>query len=198
MQATNCSLRMRDSVATDCLAATCGNATLEVYARPGGDPGTGDELVPVEAEPAPGRFATRMRHAAAMVAVAAASRGFCPGQPTRQKPLTPRWPRRAGRSAADLRRRFGGKFDLVEPALARMGARFHFTGVNIQPASRWCLGVAAKRATRSSRAKLRSSACRQSVSSAVTFLLFATPCWLRWRQLGVRRALCAGAAGRRL
>ena len=26
-----------------------------------------------------------------------------------------------------------GKFDLVEPALARMGAQFHFTGVRIQP-----------------------------------------------------------------
>ena len=26
-----------------------------------------------------------------------------------------------------------GKFDLVEPALARVGARFHFTGVRIQP-----------------------------------------------------------------
>ena len=26
-----------------------------------------------------------------------------------------------------------GKFDLVEPALARLGARFHFTGVRIQP-----------------------------------------------------------------
>ena len=26
-----------------------------------------------------------------------------------------------------------GKFDLVQPALARAGARFHFTGVRIQP-----------------------------------------------------------------
>ena len=26
-----------------------------------------------------------------------------------------------------------GKFDLVEPALIRAGARFHFTGVRIQP-----------------------------------------------------------------
>jgi molybdopterin molybdotransferase len=91
-------------------------------------------LCPSSPRPAPARFATPMR------------------------PCWPLWCRAGGEpwvlpTAADncagARRRAGqaseadmllisggvsaGKFDLVEPALARMGARFHFTGVRIQP-----------------------------------------------------------------
>jgi molybdopterin molybdotransferase len=72
-----------------------------------------------------------------------------------------------------------GKFDLVEPALARLGARFHFTGVRMQPGKPVVFGELP-----------RSTALIQNqigtkcwcwglpgnpVSSAVTFLLFAAP-----------------------
>ena len=41
-----------------------------------------------------------------------------------------------------------GKFDLVEPALARAGARFHFTGVRIQPGKPLVFGEMPKHAMR--------------------------------------------------
>jgi molybdopterin molybdotransferase len=73
-----------------------------------------------------------------------------------------------------------GRFDLVEPALARAGARFHFIGVRIQPGKPLVFGDLPKR-----NAKMGNSIRRASlpifglpgnpVSSAVTFLLFAAP-----------------------
>jgi len=80
-----------------------------------------------------------------------------------------------------------GKFDLVEPALARAGARFHFTGVRIQPGKPLVFGerpfgeLPFGELRRASPApKVRRSQCffglpGNPVSSAVTFLLFAAP-----------------------
>ena len=85
-----------------------------------------------------------------------------------------------------------GKFDLVEPALARAGARFHFTGVRIQPGKPLVFGELPKRSgehgslapSTSAKTTLRSTAATHlpflglpgnPVSSAVTFLLFAAP-----------------------
>jgi molybdopterin molybdotransferase len=80
-----------------------------------------------------------------------------------------------------------GKFDLVEPALARSGARFRFTGVRIQPGkpSVFC-EIPARKAgfARGPTARLQNqhgTKCYcfglpgNPVSSAVTFLLFAAP-----------------------
>jgi molybdopterin molybdotransferase len=74
-----------------------------------------------------------------------------------------------------------GKFDLVEPALARAGARFHFTGVRIQPGKPLVFGEL----TRGRQAASQTHGERRTlpffglpgnpVSSAVTFLLFAAP-----------------------
>ena len=71
-----------------------------------------------------------------------------------------------------------GKFDLVEPALTRAGARFHFTGVRIQPGKPLVFGELPRHATDLIQNK-SSTKCfglpGNPVSSAVTFLLFAAP-----------------------
>jgi molybdopterin molybdotransferase len=72
-----------------------------------------------------------------------------------------------------------GKFDLVEPALARAGARFHFTGVRIQPGKPLVFAELPARITKTARGLRRTQCCfglpGNPVSSAVTFLLFAVP-----------------------
>jgi molybdopterin molybdotransferase len=70
-----------------------------------------------------------------------------------------------------------GKFDLVEPALARMGARFHFTGVRIQPGKPLVFGQFAP--SKHPEALKRGGAPffglpGNPISSAATFLLFGT------------------------
>jgi molybdopterin molybdotransferase len=71
-----------------------------------------------------------------------------------------------------------GKFDLVEPALSRMGAQFHFTGVRIQPGKPL---VFAELPGKKSRVAHNENGMKcfglpgNPVSSAVTFLLFAAP-----------------------
>jgi molybdopterin molybdotransferase len=71
-----------------------------------------------------------------------------------------------------------GKFDLVEPALVRMGARFHFTGVRIQPGKPLVFAELPGTKTRVSQNE-NGTKCfglpGNPVSSAVTFLLFAAP-----------------------
>jgi len=76
-----------------------------------------------------------------------------------------------------------GKFDLVEPALARKGARFHFTGVRIQPGKPLVFAEIPR--TRHGNEDAGTETERPAlpvfglpgnpVSSAVTFLLFASP-----------------------
>jgi molybdopterin molybdotransferase len=86
-----------------------------------------------------------------------------------------------------------GKFDLVEPALARAGAQFHFTGVRIQPGKPLVFGEIPRHRNAAGNAMgpAASSAAGHPpiavhslplfglpgnpVSSAVTFLLFAAP-----------------------
>jgi molybdopterin molybdotransferase len=72
-----------------------------------------------------------------------------------------------------------GKFDLVEPALARAGARFHFTGVRIQPGKPTVFGER-RRIAKNTNQNRRSMQWvfglpGNPVSSAATFLLFAAP-----------------------
>ncbi|MGB8259318.1 MAG: molybdopterin-binding protein, partial [Terracidiphilus sp.] len=65
-----------------------------------------------------------------------------------------------------------GKFDLVEPALARRGARFHFTGVRIQPGKPTVFGELPRSA---GRPLAFFGLPGNPVSTAATFLLFAAP-----------------------
>jgi molybdopterin molybdotransferase len=118
------------------LAAACGCASLEVYVRPRvAILSTGDELVPVEASPAPGQI--RNSNSPMLAAMVAAVGGEPWILPTAADDAGALDAALAQAMKADLLLITGGvsagKFDLVEPALARIGARFRFTGVSIQP-----------------------------------------------------------------
>ncbi|MGD0736259.1 MAG: gephyrin-like molybdotransferase Glp [Terracidiphilus sp.] len=163
------------------LAATCGCAMLDVYVRPRvAILATGDELVPVEAEPAGGQIRnSNAPMLAAMVTAAGGEPWILPRAADNAEALDAALARAA---QADLLVISGGvsagKFDLVEPALARIGARFHFTGVRIQPGKPLVFGeLPKKRGT--SKKKTRAvpffGLPGNPVSSAVTFLLFAAP-----------------------
>jgi molybdopterin molybdotransferase len=166
------------------LAASCGLATLAVYPRPRvAILPTGDEIVPVESEPAPGQI--RNSNGPMLAALVASAGGdpwlFPPVADTAQaldEAL-------AQATTADLLLITGGvsagKFDLVEPALARRGARFHFTGVRIQPGKPlvFCELPAATTPATALIQNQNNTKCLglpgNPVSSAVTFLLFAAP-----------------------
>jgi molybdopterin molybdotransferase len=157
------------------LAATCGCSTLDVFARPRvAVLTTGDELVPVGSAPAAGQIRnSNAPMLAAMVAAAGGDPWVLPTAADNDESLNGALTQAA---QADMVLISGGvsagKFDLVEPALARIGARFHFTGVRMQPGKPLVFG------------ELPGSSAGSvpffglpgnPVSSAVTFLLFAAP-----------------------
>jgi molybdopterin molybdotransferase len=152
------------------LAASCGHASLDVFVRPRvAILTTGDELVPAEAVPGPGQI--RNSNAPMLAALVAAAGGEPWVLPTASDNPAALDPALAEAAEADLLLISGGvsagKFDLVEPALARLGAQFHFTGVRIQPGKPLVFG------------ELPGlpffGLPGNPVSSAVTFLLFAAP-----------------------
>jgi molybdopterin molybdotransferase len=166
------------------LAAACGHGAFEVYARPRvAILATGDELVPLKASPAPGQIRnSNGPMLAAMVAAAGGEPWLLPTVADKAQALDIAF---AQAAEADLLLITGGvsagKFDLVEPALARAGAQFHFTGVRIQPGKPLVFGELPRSG---SPAAKTSGAPRtlpffglpgNPVSSAVTFLLFAAP-----------------------
>jgi len=169
------------------LAASCGYAELTVYPKPRvAILSTGDELVPIAAKPAPGQIRnSSSAMLAAMVTAAGGNPWILPIARDTAKSLDAALARAA---TADLLLITGGvsagKFDLVEPALARLGARFHFTGVRMQPGKPVVFGELPRRGT-SPNQKSRSMQWRRTqcfmglpgnpISSAVTFLLFAAP-----------------------
>jgi molybdopterin molybdotransferase len=118
------------------LAASCGATALNGYAKPRvAILSTGDELVPIAAKPAPGQIRnSSSAMLAAMVSAAGGSPWIMPIARDTARSLNAALARAA---ETDLLLITGGvsagKFDLVEPALASLGARFHFTGVRIQP-----------------------------------------------------------------
>jgi len=122
------------------LAAACGHAALEVFTRPRvAILTTGDEIVPVKSVPAPGQIRnSNGPMLAAMVVAAGGEPWILPTASDNARALDTAL---AQAAEADLLLITGGvsagKFDLVEPALVRAGARFQFTGVRIQQASRW-------------------------------------------------------------
>jgi molybdopterin molybdotransferase len=163
------------------LAATCGYATVAVMPRPRvAILTTGDELVSVDANPAPGQIRnSNAPMLAALVAAAGGEPWILPAATDDSASLDAAL---AESATADLLLISGGvsagKFDLVEPALARIGARFHFTGVRIQPGKPLVFGELPRKSQPSS-----TSASQQTlpffglpgnpISSAATFLLFS-------------------------
>jgi len=164
------------------LAAACGYPALEVVVRPRvAILATGDELVPVASSPAPGQIRnSNAPMLAAMVAEAGGEPWVLPAAADNAESLDVALTQAA---EADLLLISGGvsagKFDLVEPALARAGARFHFTGVRIQPGKPLVFGEMpagnARTIQNENGAKCFFGLPGNPVSSAVTFLLFAAP-----------------------
>ena len=118
------------------LAASCGYASLDVFARPRvAILTTGDELVPIDAKPSPGQI--RNSNAPMLAALVARAGGNPVILPTAADTAESLDSALAQALQADMLLISGGvsagKYDLVEPALSRLGARFHFTGVKIQP-----------------------------------------------------------------
>lgn len=164
------------------LAGFCGAATLKVFARPRvAILATGDELVRIAEKPAPGQIRnSSSAMLAAMVSAAGGTPWILPTARDHARSLDAGLARAA---SADLLLITGGvsagKFDLVEPALARAGARFHFTGVRIQPGKPLVFGELHRRSTKSIK-KQNGTKCffglpGNPISSAVTFLLFGAP-----------------------
>jgi len=166
------------------LAAACGYPALDVFSRPRvAILTTGDELVSVESSPAPGQIRnSNAPMLAAMVAAAGAEPWILPTAADDARSLDRAF---AEAAEADMLVISGGvsagKFDLVEPALARAGARFHFTGVRIQPGKPLVFGEMARGRNAGSAASGTGRTLPffglpgNPVSSAVTFLLFAAP-----------------------
>jgi molybdopterin molybdotransferase len=174
------------------LGASCGATHLAVYARPRvAILSTGDELVPIATKPKPGQIRnSSSAMLAAMVSAAGGEPWILPIARDTLKSLDAALARAA---AADLLLITGGvsagKFDLVEPALARLGARFHFTGVRIQPGKPLVFAELRRSGTNPNQNPRRPSGPVQNqngtkcsfglpgnpISSAVTFLLFAAP-----------------------
>lgn len=166
------------------LAATCGCAALDVFARPRVDIlTTGDELVSVDSDPAPGQI--RNSNAPMLAAMVAAAGGEPWVLPTAADDAQALDKSLAEAAQADMLLISGGvsagKFDLVEPALARLGAKFHFTGVRIQPGKPLVFGELPRDgASRSSTPDVSRvlpffGLPGNPISTAVTFQLFAAP-----------------------
>jgi molybdopterin molybdotransferase len=164
------------------IAASSGYSQVDVFVRPRvAILTTGDELVPVESLPGPGQI--RNSNAPMLAALVAAAGGEPWVLPTAADHAESLDSALGEAANADMLLISGGvsagKFDLVEPALTRMGAKFHFTGVRIQPGKPLVFGElpAANPHTvqKERRTKCLFGLPGNPVSSAVTFLLFAAP-----------------------
>jgi molybdopterin molybdotransferase len=159
------------------LAASCGYSTVDVFMRPRiAILTTGDELVPIEATPGPGKIRnSNALMLAALVAKFGAEPIVLPTVADTPEALNATL---AEASGADMLLISGGvsagKYDLVEPALERLGAQFHFTGVRIQPGKPLVFGQI-PRGEEPSAAQLFCGLPGNPISSAATFLLFAAP-----------------------
>jgi len=159
-------------------AASCGHAKIPVFAKPRvAVLSTGDELVPVDAQPGPGQI--RNSNGPMLAALVSAAGGVPSILPTARDTAEALDRALADAADADLLLITGGvsagKFDLVEEALARAGAQFHFTGVRIQPGKPVVFGeLPRSRASENARSQPFFGLPGNPVSAAVTFLLFAT------------------------
>jgi molybdopterin molybdotransferase len=175
------------------LAATCGHANLQVFTRPRiAILTTGDELVAIHSDLEPGQIRnSNAPMLAALVTQAGAIPTILPTAADTAEALDAAL---AQVLDADLLVISGGvsagKFDLVEPALARLNADFHFTGVRIQPGKPLVFGEV-PRPGHASGSLPFFGLPGNPVSSAVTFLLFASTVLaaLGGRERGPRFAL---------
>ena len=118
------------------VAASCGCASLTVFARPNvAIVATGDELVELEATPEPWQI--RNSNSYALASLVRAEGGVAQRLAIAHDTLTDLRERIAQGREADLLLLSGGvsmgKYDLVEKVLADAGAEFLFTGALIQP-----------------------------------------------------------------
>lgn len=156
-------------------AAACGYATLRVFAPPRvAILTTGDELVSVISAPLPGQIRnSNAPMLAALVAQAGGEPWILPA--VKDEPQQIESALRQALSADLLLISGGvsaGKFDLVEPALALLGAQFFFTGVRIQPGK----PLVFSEVPRADTPPLPVFGLPGNpISSAATFLLFAAP-----------------------
>jgi molybdopterin molybdotransferase len=177
------------------LAASCGYASLDVFARPRvAILTTGDELVPIDAAPGPGKI--RNSNAPMLASLVARAGGEPIVLPTAADTAENLNDALVHALHSDMLLISGGvsagKYDLVEPALARLGAQFPFTGVKIQPGKPLVFGQiprnsmgGASAPTQTLQESIESSRARtfppifglpgNPISSAATFLLFAAP-----------------------
>lgn len=166
----------RLSAAHVAAAAACGYATLGVFQRPRvAILTTGDELVPMKTTPGPGQI----RNSNATMLAALVEQ--CGGEAW----ILPPAHDDAGEIEAALREGArahmllisggvsAGKFDLVEPALLKLGAQFHFTGVRIQPGKPLVFGEMPHAAGWGLLPLFGLPG--NPISSAATFLLFGAP-----------------------
>jgi molybdopterin molybdotransferase len=158
------------------LAAACGYASLEVFVRPRvAILATGDELVPVDTIPGPGKI--RNSNAPMLAALVANAGGNPIVLPTAADTPAALDAALAQAAGVDMLLISGGvsagKFDLVEPALARIGATFHFTGVRIQPGKPLVFGELPR--SKKISATPFFGLPGNPISSAATFHLFGAP-----------------------
>jgi molybdopterin molybdotransferase len=162
------------------VAAACGYAAVPAFVRPTvAILTTGDELVAVEALPGPGQIRnSNAPMLAAMVTAAGGKPWILPRAADEDEALDTALDQAAN---ADLLLISGGvsagKFDLVEQALARAGAEFHFTGVRMQPGKPAVFGTLKRGRTTGSEERIQPffGLPGNPISSAATFLLFAAP-----------------------
>ena len=159
------------------LAASCGCVQLEVYVRPRvAILTTGDELVPVDATPGPGKI--RNSNAPMLAALVAHAGGDPVVLPTAADTAEALDAAFELATQADMLLISGGvsagKFDLVEPALARLGAEFYFTGIRIQPGKPLVFGKV-PRDGKQQTGQFFFGLPGNPISSAATFHLFAAP-----------------------
>jgi len=158
------------------LAASCGYSNLEVFARPRvAILTTGDELVPIDATPGPGKIRNSNESMlAALVTSAGAEPVVFPTVADTAEALDAAL---AQAAEADMLLISGGvsagKYDLVEPALARLSAQFHFTGVKIQPGKPLVFGEIPR--ANSAHPQIFFGLPGNPISTACSFLLFAAP-----------------------
>lgn len=162
------------------VAASCGYAVVPVFARPRvAILTTGDELVRVDAAPGPGQI--RNSNAPLLAALVSAAGGKPMILPTAADDAEALDFSLSQAATADLLLVSGGvsagKFDLVEEALARAGAAFHFTGVRIQPGKPVVFGELSRSGQTEAADRIQPffGLPGNPISSAVTFLLFAAP-----------------------
>lgn len=159
------------------LAASCGYATTEVFRRPRvAILTTGDELVPVDTTPGAGKI--RNSNGPMLAALVGRAGGEPIVLPTAADTAEALDIALEQAAQADMLLISGGvsagKYDLVEPALARLGARFHFTGVKIQPGKPLVFGEIPSSGDLL-KAQVFFGLPGNPISSAATFLLFAAP-----------------------